>query len=178
MTFSEFNKAFPYMQNQEQMRDMLFKMPKPEKLCGVDVPDSLDGLTLGELLTLQSMEDGNVISVIADVILKKNDEALAKEDVNDVFGLLAFVTKELQRIGKMFEDIQIPHTSEEIAAGINDLQFGAFGLIDWYAKRMGITNHEDAEKTPWIRVYMCQKIDNQTAMFEKRLRDIMYKKHK
>ena len=35
---------------------------------------------------------------------------------------------------------------EEIKAGINDLDFGPFGIIDWYAHRQGYQDQDDAAK--------------------------------
>lgn len=178
MTLIEFYKIYDSIDNAEQVRDVLMSNAKPDELCGVKLPDNLNHLTLGELLELQYMDENSVLDVIASVILKKKSADMLLENVNDVFGFIGFVKNEIDRINKLFSDIAIPPTPDELRAGVKKLNFGAFGIIDWYAKRMGMTNHEDAENTPWLRVFQCQRIDNETKMYEKRLHEIMYKKKK
>ena len=63
-------------------------------------------------------------------------------------------------------------TAEEIRAGINKMNFGVFGMIDWYARRMGITDHEEVMSVPWVRVYKCLDMDSQTNEYHKRLTKI------
>ena len=84
----------------------------------------------------------------------------------------------MERIGKLFKSLESDKTSEEIRAGIEKLDFGAFGLVDWYAKRMGIVDHEEVFATPWQRIYQCLKIDHENAEFEKRYRNIINRQNK
>jgi len=42
---------------------------------------------------------------------------------------------------------------------VDKLSFGLFGLVDYYATRMGITDHEQVESVPWVRVYKCLDMD-------------------
>ena len=90
-------------------------------------------------------------------------------DVNDVFGFLSFVKEELERINKLFGDIKQTYSKEEEAAGVRDLDFGSFGVLDWYARRMGITNQNDVRDVAWVRIYQCMKNDNMQSEFERRL---------
>ena len=90
-------------------------------------------------------------------------------DVNDVFGFLSFVTKELEKINKLFSDIKQTFSKEEEAAGIKELDFGSFGVLDWYARRMGITNQNDVRDVAWVRIYQCMKNDNMQSEYERRL---------
>ncbi|GJG39125.1 hypothetical protein PRLR5107_15400 [Prevotella lacticifex] len=92
-----------------------------------------------------------------------------KADVNDVFGFLAFVTKELEKINKLFTSIKQTYSKEEEAAGIRELDFGSFGVLDWYARRMGIPNQNDVRDVAWVRIYQCMKNDNMQSEFERRL---------
>lgn len=87
----------------------------------------------------------------------------------DVFGVINFVRSELDRINKLFASIKVAHSPEEIAAGVENLNFGTFGVIDWYAKRMGITNQDEVYSVAWIRIYTCMKNDNEKAEYEQRL---------
>lgn len=99
-------------------------------------------------------------------------------NVFDVFGFVNFCRAELERINKLFEAVAPTHTSEEIAAGIEDLNFGTFGVIDWYARRMGITNQDEVYSVAWVRIYTCMKNDNEQSEYEKRLNKQYLNKYK
>ena len=50
-----------------------------------------------------------------------------------------------------------------------------FGLVDWYAKRMGIQNHDEVMDVCWMRVYKCMDMDTKTQEFNRRLAEISIK---
>ena len=95
-----------------------------------------------------------------------------------MIGTVNMIQSEMERIGKLFASLHSERTSEEVNAGIDRLDFGTFGIVDWYAKRMGIVDHEDVFKTPWVRVYQCLKIDHENMEFEKRYRKIIEQRSK
>jgi hypothetical protein len=37
---------------------------------------------------------------------------------------------------------------------------------------MGVTNHDDVERVPWVRVYKCMQMDAETEAFNRRLNDV------
>lgn len=102
-------------------------------------------------------------------LMRLSQEEVYKLNVFDVFGVINFVRSELDRINKLFASIKVAHSPEEIAAGVENLNLGTFGVIDWYAKRMGITNQDDVYSVAWIRIYTCMKNDNEKAEYEQRL---------
>lgn len=164
-------------------REWLNRQPRPDRLFGRRVPESLDGLTFGELLSLQEIDglnNGDSIVTLARVILKtrRPKRWLLRSRCDRVFGFVAFVTRELERIGKLFKAIEHIPSEDEVAAGINDLDFGPFGLVDWYARRMGITNHDDVLSVAWLRVYQCMKMDAERDDYERRFRDVINAKYK
>ena len=113
-------------------RAWLNHQPRPDRLFGRRVPDSLDGLTFGELLGLQEIEgtsNGDSIVIVARTVLKTRRPAawILRTRADRVFGFLAFVTRELERIGKLFKAIEHTPDEDELAAGVNDLDFGPFG---------------------------------------------------
>lgn len=159
--------------------DELEKKGKPHSILKRIVPDNLNNLTLAELVTLQEARTlESTIFVSAKIILDIDREELLKAKAFDVIRFMFFVRNELEKIAKLFSDIQYKPTQEEIQAGIKNIDNGIFGTIDWYAKRMGIIDHDFASETKWIIVYQCMKIDNTSAAFEKRLREILSKKKK
>ena len=76
-----------------------------------------------------------------------------------------WVGRELERIAALFASTSNQPTPEEIKAGINDLDFGPFGIIDWYAHRQGYQDQDDAAKVAWVRVCECMRIDNERIAF-------------
>ena len=97
---------------------------------------------------------------------------MTKVEVEAVLGFSSWVTKEVERITKLFETTSVAPTPEEKRAGVDQLSFGLFGLVDYYATRMGITDHEQVESVPWIRVYKCLDMDAEKIRYERRLRKI------
>lgn len=166
--------------NQDKFTASLERLTKPKALCGVPVPDDLNGITYGKLCALsytgQKPEDA--IFKVCNILLDIEKERLLQAPANDVFGFIRFVGDEVKRINKMFDDIAIEPTPEQIQAGANNLKFGAFGTLDWYARRMGITDHDEVMKTPWGRIYQCVKMDNEIYNYERRLNKIYEQKAK
>ena len=91
---------------------------------------------------------------------------------------VGWVVESVKKINDMFDRIKIKPSSEQQRAGIEDLNFGIFGLVDWYAKRMGITDHEDVMSVTWVRVYKCLEMDNKTSEFQKRLIKVYEDEHR
>ena len=83
---------------------------------------------------------------------------------------------EAERINKIFQRAEIKPTAEEQLAGIERLRFGLFGMIDSYARRMGISNHDDVMNVSWMKVYKCTEIDNSIVLFNRRLNDVYARK--
>ena len=83
---------------------------------------------------------------------------------------------EAEKVGKLFEKIRYEPTADEVRAGIKKLDFGTFGTLDWWCRRMGITDHAEGEKTPWVRIYKCLEMDNKIAKYERKLRETITKK--
>ena len=86
-----------------------------------------------------------------------------------MFGFTNFVTDELKRINGLFKGIKVNYSKEEIAAGIRELDFGSFGVLDWYAKRMGITNQNEVRDVAWVRIFQCMRNDCMRNNFERKL---------
>ena len=155
---------------QKDLLERLNAQPCPSFLCGVEVPKNLNALSYGTLDDLRSATaTEDPISECVRILLGVGSVELMGADVNDVFGFLSFVKEELERINKLFRDIKQTYSKEEEAAGIRDLDFGSFGVLDWYARRMGITNQNDVRNVAWVRIYQCMKNDNMQSEFERRL---------
>lgn len=166
--------------DQERFTASLANTKRPKMLCGVPTPENLNGITYGTLcgLSYASRNPETAIFDVCNVLLDIDRDTLMQEPADDVFGFIRFVSGEAERINKMFDDIAIEPTKEQIQAGANNLNFGAFGTLDWYARRMGITNHDEVMILTWERIYQCMKIDNEMQMYERRLNKIYEQKAK
>ncbi len=161
-----------------ESRAALQTLPKPNKVCGVRTPLNLNDLTIGDLFSLQADGVHALIERIASVILKVHPRRCYNERADKMLGFVFWVGRELERIAALFASTGNQPTPEEIKAGINDLDFGPFGIIDWYAHRQGYQDQNDAAKVAWVRVCECMRIDNERIAFERRLREIMANKNK
>lgn len=172
-TYGEFLVLLPlcHKDHQEELLETLKQAKCPAFVCGKEVPANLNTITYGQLddFSRISQSEGDPAVQVFSILLGLEPPQVYELNVFDVFGMLNFVRSELERINALFASIQVTHSSEEIAAGIEDLNFGTFGVIDWYAKRMGITNQDEVFDVAWIRIYTCMKNDNEKAEYEQRL---------
>ena len=157
----------------EDIQAKISRLERPSSVCGVSVPNDLNSLTLGELLRLQTIQtEEDALLVPCEVIMNLTKEDVMNAEASEVFGFLMWVSREMETINKLFERTKVPPTTEEKQAGVDKLNFGAFGVIDWYAQRMGYLDHEAVEHVPWMRVHKCLEMDAQRTLYERRLRDV------
>ena len=174
MTVKEFLILSDVSSSHEDITSQMENLPRPVKVGDMPTPDTLNDLTFGQLIKLQS------IATTMDVILSPCRELLGLVDgevmicdAEQVLGFSMWTAKEVERINNLFASTSVSPTPEELRAGINLMQFGMFGLIDYFATRMGITNHEQVESIPWVRIYKCLDIDAKRYVFQRRLRKIL-----
>lgn len=176
MTVKEFLILIDVASNSAGLLEQIKALPKPSFIGGIPVPDSLNDLTIGQLMELQSItETSDCLFVPCHVLLGLSHDKLKGCKAEEVLALSTWVAKEVDRISKLFESTSIEPTQEEKRAGVEKLSFGLFGLIDYYALRMGITDHEQVESVPWVRVYKCLDMDAEKLRYERRLR-VIYQK--
>ena len=157
-------------EHQQELAEKLKKAKRPNFICGKEVLQDLNTITYGQLDDLSRIgEKEDPAAKAFKILMDLEPIEIYQENVYDVFGFVNFVRDELTRINKLFQSVQSTHTAEEISAGVEDLNFGTFGVIDWYARRMGITNQDDVYSVAWVRIYTCMKNDNDKAEYERRL---------
>ena len=160
----------------EESQQVLLNLPKPSKAFGIDTPEDLNGITIGQLSELQqAVESENmrtIITACARILLGVAPIKVLRSRADHAIGFSLWVMRELERIAKMWKAIAVPPTPEALQAGADKLDTDSFDTIDWYARRMGITNHDEAMSVPWVRVWRCMKKDNQEAQFQQRLREV------
>ena len=155
--------------------EQLAQLPKPERFCGRYMPDDLNGLTMGQLAEIISCDKDDMVKTLCIITGATMDEII-KEPYERVVGLLNFATAEIRRIGDMFKQLDNGYTKEELEAGVEDLNFGIFGTIDWYARRMGITDHDAVMKIRWIRIWQCAMNDGMKLKYERKYNEIITRK--
>lgn len=177
--FGRFLPLLPVLTEDTQQR--LRELPAPATVCGRECLQSLQRVTYGKLCRLQAAQRADYVETVTALLNElcgvQRDEVI-KAPAREVLGAVAMLQREMERISKLFESVKPEPTGEEIQAGVESLSFGPFGVVDWYARRMGITDHEQAYDTPWARIYQCLKIDKEQADYERRLRTIYDNKNK
>lgn len=180
MPFIKFVMLMPYM-TADTIKSLVL-IPPPKKFNKRDVPDTLQMVTFGVLTQLQqAAQDNDYLKTcckLVSVLTGVDERIVASRRAYDVLGIVNMVQSEMERIGKLFQSLNTDKTSDEQAAGIERLNFGAFGIVDWYAQRMGIVDHEEVFATPWARIYQCMRIDHEQGEFEKRYRKILENRSK
>ena len=175
LPFAQFVMLMPYM-TAETVRQLELIEP-PARIGKADVPKDLQLVTFGTLTQLQQAAQpadyARTCCRLVSILTGESVERTMSRRACDVLGVVNMVRREMERIGKLFQALNGEKSSNEVAAGIDRLNFGAFGIVDWYAKRMGIVDHEEVFDTPWARIYQCMKIDYEQGEFEKRYRKII-----
>ena len=145
---------------------------RPAYIGEVKCPEDLNVLNIGQLIEIGEANgtdaDYRIVSIVLDMDKAQTDNCRATE----VVAFLSWVGRQVKRINRLFEQVQTKPTAKEKQAGVDSLQFGLFGILDWYAKRMGITNHDDVLCVPWLRIYKCMDMDNKVERFQRRYNDI------
>lgn len=150
------------------------KFNRPACVGGVATPANLFGLTLRQLISLSEVgdTDDSFYNICETVLGLKRDE-LDEARAVDVVRFVGWVSGELEKVNKMFGKVeQNKPTDIEKRAGIETLRFGLFGMLDWFAQRMGIEDHDKVLNYPWLRIYKCMDIDNKTNLYKVRLQKL------
>lgn len=151
----------------------------PAQIGGRSTPQDLNDITLGQLIQLEAIAaEKGVFVAIAEVLLDKDEAWAMKAPAMEMLGLRNMVVAEQDRIAALFASLTRDHTAAEIMAGIENLNFGMFGLADWYARRMGISDHDEAFNTPWLRIWQCRKNDIEESEYKERLQKIQHNLNK
>ena len=177
MTVTEFLIIGNLASEPDKLQKQIEQLPKPYTVLDISTPSTLNDLTMGELMELQGIAtEDDFLFLPCRLLLNLDRESVMKAKIEQVLGFVYWVAREVERINKLFASTSVPPTAEEKRAGADNLNFGLFGLLDYYALRMGITDHEKVEHVPWVRVYKCLDMDAKKARFERRLRNILSKK--
>lgn len=175
LPFVQFVSLMPYM-TMDTIKSLALVKP-PKVYHKHTIPENLQFVTYGTLVSLQNAAKTNdyllTCCSLVSVLTGMHPDRVASTKARDVLGIVNMVQSEMERIGKLFASLDTDHTSEERSAGIERLNFGPFGIADWYAKRMGIVDHEEVFATPWARIYQCLKIDHEDNEFKRKYLKIM-----
>ncbi|WP_294533334.1 hypothetical protein [uncultured Bacteroides sp.] len=173
MTVKEFIIMNDIIANVEDIQQALGGLKKPSVLGGVRVPDSLDDITMGQLMQLQGITNAaECVYVPCAVILDLNEKQVNECRLESVLAFCRWTADEVTKINELFGSASVEPTAEETKAGVERMSFGVFGLLDYYATRMGITDHTQVESVPWVRVLKVMQMDAEKIKFERRLQTI------
>lgn len=172
MTYKEFMTVFPVLDEQDRVVEQIKALATPTEVCGAEVPKDLNGMTMGQLLQLQACSQEEILVKAVPIILGVPADRVEHEQAERVLAFNMFVARELERIAGLFASIALPLTPLQEKAGYGKLNFGAFALVDAFAQRMHITDHEEVERVPWVRVFQCFKMDAEREMCRRRAEEI------
>lgn len=163
----------PYLP--EDITNGLKEAACPAKIDGKSAPQDLNDITLGQLIQLEAIAaEKGVFVAIAETLLGKDEEWAMQAPALEMLGLRNMVVAEQDRISALFASLHREPDAAQVMAGIEQLNFGMFGLADWYCRRMGISDHEEAFNTPWLRIWQCRKNDIEEAEYNERYQKIRH----
>lgn len=182
-TYSEVVRLWRFCsaESQNQIAAALDAAKKPGWFAGKETPENLNLLSYGALDDLATIAKRTGVDPMLEavaLIMDVDKETAALQNAFDVFGLGKWIAKEVERINKLFAAISPHYSSEEVAAGVRSLNFGSFGVLDWYAHRQGIADQNQVRDVAWVRIYTCMANDNAKAEYEKRLNKQYQQKYK
>lgn len=145
-------------------------LTRPLKVGKHATPENLNEMTLGQMIEFSNLKTGSEMFYrVCDVLLQMKQKEVDRCNAVEVVRFVGWVAGSVKKINALFDGVKNKPTKEERQAGIEQLNFGIFGLIDWYARRMGIKDHDEVLGVHWGRVYQCLKMDNETEQYRKRL---------
>lgn len=152
---------------------MLKTAKKPYKIGRHIVPENLNDLTVEQLSVLLTPEENRLyVFAVFETLFNCKPKSVLRLPATTVFGVMNWVAEELEKINAMFAAEKVEPTKEEKLAGCEELDFGFFGFVDWYAKRMNFQSHDEVGKLKWIILYECMRIDNERTRYERRLQKV------
>lgn len=168
---AEFSKDVEHLKLEE--------MTRPLKVAGAKTPNDLNEMTIGQMVQLSECKTSrDLFYITCKVLLNLDEKEVNNAFAVDVVRFCGWVLGQIKFINNLFDSVKSKPTAEEERAGINALSFGVFALIDWYALRMGIADHEEVTKITWSRVYKCLEMDYKKREFEKRLAKVYENEHR
>lgn len=123
---------------------------KPRRLCGRYMPSDLMHLRMGTLTEVMMCK--NEIKMLT-TIYNVTESELQTEWAQNVIGAIKWTIEQLESITASFSQLESDIETEK--------KGDIFETIDWYALRMGITNHDDVWKVPCLVVWKCAEKDQE-----------------
>lgn len=123
---------------------------KPRRLCGRYMPSTLTYLRMGAFVeVMQCKDEIKLLKTIYNV----TESELQNEWAQNVIGAIKWTIEQLESITASFSQLESDTETEK--------KGNIFSTIDWYAQRMGITNHDDVLKVPCLIIWQCAKEDQE-----------------
>lgn len=172
ISYGELLALFPLMseKSRQEWIEGLKSAERPVSIAGKTVPADLSAISYGMLDDMISAgHSDEPVTECAKALLDLTDEEIFAAPACDIFGLCNFCAKEIIRINRLFDSIRPAYSQEEISAGVRELNFGFFGALDWYARRMGISDQNEVAEVAWFRIWQCMKNDNDLDVYHRRL---------
>lgn len=168
-------EIYKFEDRMEELFENVKKYPLPKKM---DV--NFEELTFGHLRRLQTeiTTPAEMFTKPFEILLDMKPRRIMKLKAVDALRFVLHVKDHLEGVVKLFQTIQYKPSEEEVRAGIDKLSGGFFDTADWYARRMGITNHDEVDDVRWGIIYLAKRKDFEEYQFQERYRKVIEQKHK
>jgi hypothetical protein len=165
-----------------ESRERLARIPCPKRIAGHQAPKDLNALTMEQLISLWSIPDEKSIpsdSLAAVFGYHANPRRCERKErlirrharhvrIGKAVGWCNFIQSELLRIKEMWSRCEVPIEALDRQAGVEQLNFGFFSIIDAYAQRQHISDPDEVLKVQWMKVWQSLLKDAETYKYKRR----------
>lgn len=165
-----------------ESRERIAKIPCPKRIAGHRTPKDLNAITMAQLISLWSIPDERSLlsdSLAAVIGYHVNERRCNRKErrirrrarnirIGKAVGWCNFIQSELLRIKEMWSRCEVPIEALDKQAGVEQLNFGFFSIIDAYAQRQHITDPDEVLKVQWVKVWQSLLKDAETFKFQRR----------
>lgn len=177
-TYNEFFFLLSVFRFEDKLEELFDNIKDRPLIKQFDI--NFEDLTFGQLRRLQTemTNSGEMFTKPFEIIFDLKEAEYMKMKAVDCLRFVLHTKQSLEAIVDLFDKIQHKPSEDELRAGINKLGGGFFHTADWYARRMGITNHDDVDKVKWGIIYLSKKKDFDEYVFQENYRKVIEQKNK
>ena len=167
----EILKLYPYKQNEHGTN--IIESPFIE-VGGYKVANGFE-MSFENLVDFwQPKDEAQLIKHTAKVYLGiEKEKQINKLPLFEFLRLVIYAKDMAILAAEQFKQLKRQYSTEEIAAGIEEMESDDFDVVDRFCVRNGIVDRNEGYKTSWTIIFRCFKIDFQNKRFQEKYADVI-----
>ena len=167
----EILKLYPYKKNNEGAD--VIESPFVE-VGGYKVKNGFD-LSFEDLVEFwQPKDETALVKHVAKSYLEiESDKQIMKLPLFEFLRLVIYAKDMAILAADQFKSLKRQYSTEEIAAGIEEMESDDFDVVDRFCIRNGIVDRDEGYRTAWPIIFRCFKIDFQNNRFQEKYSEVV-----